>query len=59
MARPHAREGDKRLVLIGVKVTEETKETLMQEAKEAKRSLSDYCRILLEERSESTVKAAK
>jgi len=50
MAKPFEKVREKRLVNMGIRVTEETRDELVAEALEEKRSLSDYCRLILESR---------
>ena len=50
MAKPFEKVREKRLVNMGIRVTEETRDELVAEAEEARRSLSDYCRLILESR---------
>ena len=50
MAKPFEKVREKRLVNMGIRVTEETRDDLVAEALAERRSLSDYCRLILESR---------
>jgi len=50
VAKPYAREREKPLVNLGIRVTPELRDELTEEALKERRSLSDYCRLILEDR---------